>query len=112
MKIKKSKENKKNPLNELDNIKLKDFKEIENEDLDDFNLDNFKKSRLDEFKSDELENFKNFVEGSKTDRSIENIKLELKSDEELKNTLIDLEEIGINGEITLKLLEKIKKGYI
>ena len=112
MKIKKSKENKKNPLKELDNIKLKDFKEIENEDLDDFNLDNFKKSRLDEFKSDELENFKNFVEGSKTDRSIENIKLELKSDEELKNTLKDLEEIGINGEITLKLLEKIKKGYI
>lgn len=112
MKNKKSKDNKKNPSKELDNIKLKDFKQIENEDLKDFNLDNFKKSRLDEFKNEELENFKNFVECSKTDRTIENLKLGLKSDEELKNTLKDLESIGINGEIPLKLLEKIKKGYI
>ena len=112
MRNKKSKEKDENPLKELDQIELKDFKELEDQDLKDFNLDQIKKTHLQEFKDHELKDFKIYVEESKTDRNIENLKLELKSEDECKNVLNELESIGINGKPPLKLLKKIKKGYI
>ena len=112
MKDKKSKNKEENPLNELDEIKLKDFKQLEEMDLKDCNLDYFKKSRLNEFKECELNCFKGYVKDSKIDRNIENLKLELRSDDALKNILKELESIGINGSKQLELLEKIKKGYV
>jgi hypothetical protein len=112
MKDKKSKEDKKNPLKELDKIKLKGFKELEDQEFNEVNLDDFKKSRLEEFNEHELKDFKNYIEESKADRNIETLKLELKSDDTLKNTLKDLESIGIDGRGPLELLKKIKKGYI
>jgi len=112
MKNKKSKNKEENPLDELDKIKLKDFKQLEEKDLKDCNLDYFKKSRLNEFKEYELKYFKDYVEDSKIDRNIENLKLELKSNEACKNILNELESIGINGSKHLELLKKIKKGYV
>ena len=107
MKNKKSKEN---FLEELDKIKLKGFKELENQDLSDCNLDHFKKSRLNEFNENELKNFKNFIEESKTDRNIENLKLELNSDDALKSIVKELESIGINSKGPLNILEQLKKS--
>jgi hypothetical protein len=109
MKDKRSKKKDENPLKELDTIKLKGFKELENQDLKDVNLEEFKKSRKREFNEQELNDFKKYIEDSKTDRNIENIKLELNSDDTLKNTIKDLESIGINGRGPLKILERIKK---
>jgi len=112
MKGKKPKDQDENPLKDLDKIELKKFKELEDEDLKDFDLDDFKKSRLNEFKDSEFEEFKNYVKESKDDRNIENLKLELESDDALKSALKELESIGIDGTNHLKLLEKIKRGYI
>ena len=112
MKNKKSKNKEENPLDVLDKIKLMDFKQLEEKDLKDCNLGYFKKSRLDEFKEYELKYFKDYVEDSKVKSKIENLKLELESDEACKNILKELESIGINGNKQLNLLKKIKKGYI
>lgn len=110
MKEGKSKKNTENPLKELDKIKLKKFKELEDEELMDFDLDTFRKSRLNEFNEKELNEFKRYVKESKTDINIENMKLELKSKDTLKNIIKELESMGINGEPHLKLLKMIKKG--
>lgn len=110
MKEGKSKKNTENPLKELDKIKLKKFKELEDEELMDFDLDAFRKSRLNEFNEKELKEFKRYVKESKTDINIENMKLELKSKDTLKNIIKELESMGINGETPLKLLKMIKKG--
>ncbi len=112
MRGKKSKEDHENPLKELDNIKVKNFKELETMDLKDLDLEQFKKSRLTEFKEKELQSFKNHVDDIKTRNNIENLKLEQKSDETCKKILEDLDSIGINGRMSLELLKKIKKGYI
>lgn len=112
MKGKKPKDQDENPLKDLDKIELKGFKELEDEDLKNFDLDDFKKSRLSEFKEREFKEFKNYVKESKDDRNIEELKLKLKSDDALKNTLKELDSIGIDGTKQLKLLERIKKGFI
>ena len=57
----------------------------------------------------ELKKFKEFVEDSKTDRSIENLKLELNSKDTLKNIIKELQDIGINGKLHLKLLKILKR---
>lgn len=110
MKYKLLKRSGENPLNELDEIKIKGFEELENQDLKDFNPDNFRKSRLKEFNDCELKDFKNFVEESRTDRDIENLKLELNSRDAIENIIKELESIGISSEGPLNILKRIKKS--
>lgn len=110
MKRKDSEDKKGDLPEESKNIKLKEFKELENQDLKDFNVGDFKKSRLEEFRDTELKDFKEFVKNSKSDRDLENLKLELNSDDTIENTIKDLKKIGINGEPQLKLLKRLKRG--
>ncbi len=108
---KKDSEDKKGDLpEESKDIKLKEFKELEDHDLKDFNVGDFKKARLEEFKDTELKDFKEFVKNSKSDRDLENLRLELNSDDVIKNTLKDLKKIGIDGKPHLKLLKRLKRG--
>lgn len=99
----------KNPLNELDKIKLKGFKELEHQYFSDIKLEDFQKERLKEFDDVELKAFNEFVEDLKTDISIENLKLELNSKDTIKNIMNELKDIGINGKTPLKLLKTLKR---
>lgn len=104
--MKNSKHNGENPE---DKIKLKTFKELESEEFSDIKLENFKKSMLDEFHNKELEDFKNYLDDSKTRRSIENLRTMLNSNEAIKNILKELNDIGLDGTISLYILEMLKK---
>ncbi len=107
--MKNSKHENKESLKELDEIKLKSFKELESEEFNDIKLEDFKKSRLDEFHNKELEDFKNFLDNSKITIIIESLKNELNSDDATKNILKELKDIGLNGRESLKILEMLKK---
>ena len=97
-----------NFLKELENIKLKSFKELEHQYFKD-NLDDFQKKHLKEFQDVELKEFKEFIEDSKADRSIENIRLELNSKDVLNKIIKELQDMGINGKLHLKLLRMLKR---
>ncbi len=109
MKNDKSKNNDDDPLKELENIKLKSFEELERQCFNDIKLEDFQQKHLKEFNDVELKEFKEFIEDSKTDRSIENLKLELNSKDTIKNIIKELQEIGINGKLHLKLLRRLKR---
>lgn len=109
MKNKNSGNKEENPLKELDKIKLHSFNELEHKYFNDINLKDFQKERLKEFDKKELKEFKEFVEDSKTDISLENLKLELNSDSTIKNILKELKDIGINGKRQLKIITMLKK---
>lgn len=109
MKNKNSKNKEETPLKELDKIKLCSFKELEHKYFEDINLKDFQKERLKEFDKKELEEFKGLVKDSKTDTDLENLKLELNSDDPIKNILKELKDIGINGKRQLKIIEMLKK---
>lgn len=102
-------DNEENPLKELENIKFKSFEELEHQCFNDVKLEAFQKKHLKEFRDVELKEFKEFLEDSKTDRSIENLKLELNSKDTIKNILKELRDIGINGKLHLKLLRMLKR---
>ena len=104
-----SEKDEEDPLKELENVKLKSFKELEQQYFKD-SLDDFQKKHLKEFQYVELKEFQEFIEDSKTDRSIENLKLELNSRDALKKIIKELHDIGINGKLHLKLLEMLKRG--
>ncbi|MEL7669591.1 hypothetical protein [Methanobacterium sp.] len=109
MKNKHSKNKEENPLKELDKIKVHSFKELEHEYFNDMKFEDFQKERLKEFDKKELKDFKEFVEDSKMDSSLENLKLELNSDDTIKNILKELKDIGINGKRQLKIITMLKK---
>ena len=109
MKNKHSENKEKSPLKELDKIKLHSFNELEHEYFSDMKLEDFQRERLKEFNKKELREFKEFVKDSKTDTSLENLKLELNSDDTLKNILKELKDIGINGKRQLKIITMLKK---
>lgn len=90
-------------------VRFKSFKELEKDEFKDIKLDDFKKSRLNEFKNKEKIDFKRFLEHSKLTRSIENLRTQLNSDNAIKNVLKELEDIGLDGRPSLKLLKIIKK---
>ncbi len=94
---------------ELENIKLKSFKELEHHCFNDIKLEDFQNKHLKEFNDVELREFKGFIEDSKTDRSIENLKMELNSKDAIKNIIKELQDIGINGKLHLKLLRMFKR---
>ncbi|MGB9978208.1 hypothetical protein [Methanobacterium sp.] len=98
-----------NPLKELDKIKLYSFKELEHKYFDDIKLEDFQKERLKEFDKKELKDFKGLIKDSKTDRFLENLKLELNSENAIKNILKELKDIGINGKRQLKIITMLKK---
>lgn len=106
------KDKKPNQDNSFDSIKLKGFKQLEKDDLKDLDPEEFKKIRLDEFKDEQIKDFKEFIDDSKFSRNLEDLKIELNSDNSTKEIIKELESIGIDGKGPLKLLEKIKKGYI
>ena len=109
MKNKNSGNKEENPLKELDKIKLHSFDELEHKYFNDINLEDFQKERLKEFDKKELREFKEFVKDSNTDISLENLKLELNSNDTTKNILKELKNIGINGKHQLKLITMLKK---
>ncbi len=109
MKNRHSENKEENPLKELDKIKLDSFKEMEHEYFSDIKLEDFQRERLKEFNKKELQEFKEFIEDSKTDTSLENLKLELNSDDAIKNILKELKDIGINGKRQLKIITMLKK---
>ena len=109
MKKRKSENKGKNPLKEIDKIKLHSFKELEHKYFNDINLEDFQKERLKEFDKKELKEYKEFVKDSKTDISLENLKLELNSNDTTKNILKELKNIGINGKHQLKLITMLEK---
>lgn len=109
MKNKHGKNKKENPLKELDIIKLKKFEDLENQYFSDIKLEDFQKERLKEFNDIELGAFKEFIKDSKTDICVENLKLELNSDDTIKSLLKDLQSIGIDGKGPLRLLKMLKK---
>jgi len=101
-----------NPDQEDDFVELpkfKSFKELEEEEFKDIKLDDFKKSQLNEFKEKELTNFKRFLKYSKMDITIENLRYRLNSNDTIKKLLQELDKIGLDGRVSLKLLEVIKK---
>lgn len=98
-----------NEENSFEDIKLKGFKELEYQYFSDTKLKDFQKERLNEFNDKELKAFKEFVNDSKTDISIENLKSELNSDDVIKNILKELRDMGINGKLHLNLLERLKR---
>lgn len=109
MKSKRSGNQEENPLKELENIKLKRFEELEQQYFSDIKLEDFQKKHLKEFNDVELKEFKEFIDDSKTGRSLENLKLELISDDTIKNIIKELHDTGINGKSSLKLLEMLKR---
>ncbi len=94
---------------ELENIKLKSFEELEHQCFNDIKLEDFQEKHLKEFEDVELKEFEEFLESSKTDRSIENLKMELNSKDALKNIIKELQDIGINGKLHLKVLRMLKR---
>ena len=104
-----SKNNEENPLKELDKIKLYSFKELEHQYFNNINLNGFQKEQSKEFNDEELKDFKGVISDLKTNISLENLKLELNSDDAIKNILKELKNIGINGKRQLKLLKMLKK---
>lgn len=109
MKDKHPRNKEENPLKELDKIKLHSFDELEHNYFNDMKLEDFQKERLKEFDKKELEDFKRFVKNSKTDISLEDLKLKLNSDNTIKNIIKELKGIGINGKHQLKLITMLKK---
>jgi hypothetical protein len=89
-------------------FKFKSFKELENDEFSDIKLDDFKKAQLSEFKNKELKDFKKILNNWKTDKTIENLRCRLNSDDVIKNTLKELDKIGLDGRLPLKLLKMIK----
>ena len=109
--MKNSKHENKESLKELDEIKLKSFKELESEEFNDIKLEDFKKSQLNEFHNKELKDFKKYLDDSKITRSIESLKYEKNSDDVIKKLLKELESIGLNGKKSLKILEIVKNEF-
>lgn len=109
MKNKNSENKDEDPLKELDKIKLDLFNELEHKYFKDMKFEDFQKERLNEFNEKELKDFKGFVENSKIDTSLENLKLELNSDDAIKNIIKKLKDIGINGNRQLKIISMLKK---
>ncbi len=108
MKNKYSENKEEDPLKELDKLKLYSFKELEHQYFNDIKLEDFQKEQLKEFDKKELKEFKKFVEDSKADTSLENLKLELNSDNTIKNIIKELKDIGINGKRQLKIIKMLK----
>ncbi len=94
--------------NSLDSIKFKKFEELEKDEFNEIKLDDFKKAQIDEFKNKELNDFKNYLDYTKTDINIEDLRSKLNSDNAIKNILKELESIGLDGQASLKLLKRLK----
>lgn len=88
---------------------IKSFKELEEEEFKDIKLDDFKKSQLNEFREKELADFKKFLKNSKMDINIEKMRSMLNSDDDIKKIIKELDEIGLDGRASLKLLDMLKK---
>ncbi|MGB9937286.1 MAG: hypothetical protein ACPK7O_06155 [Methanobacterium sp.] len=112
MKRENSKPNGEEILRELGKIKLKGFRELENEDLKNNNLEDFKKCMQNEFKNYELKEFKKYVDEVKDQKTVEDIKIELNSNNAVKETIKDLESIGIDGKGPSIILKIAKRNII
>ena len=94
---------------ELDEFKLKGFKDLQHQYFNDIKLEDFQKERLKEFNNVELKSFKEFMDELEVNKSIENLKVELNSKDTIKNILKELQDIRINGKQHLKLLKMLKR---